>query len=301
MKSFKLFVLGILVLIFLINAGYQPKVGLFKLPKLIKDRYVYVPQIENDKSKGAFYMSIYEVSNLDYREFLYYLKTNGEEDKLEVAMIDTSNWVEEFPKGYNKPLAEHYHKHPAYNNYPVVNISLEAAQLYCEWLTDIWNEKLTDEEYRLKFMIPNRDQWLQAANGQNEDAVYSWADKRLRDKDGQLKCNFKALGAEHIYFDTTRNSYGVKTDLNSKRKIKNDVFIEDKALITAPTEAYEATDLGFYNLNGNAAEWVSEGLACGGSWNSTGYDVRNQSMIKVEHSSCMVGFRPIVVFAQKES
>jgi formylglycine-generating enzyme required for sulfatase activity len=300
MKPSKISILGILVFIFCITSSNKPKDEFWKLPKLLKDRYVFVPQFESDKSKGAFYISIYEVSNLDYREFLYYLKNNNQLEKLAVAKIDSSNWIEEFPNAFNRPFAEHYHKHHAYDNYPVMNVSLDAAKLYCEWLTEIWNEKLAEEDYRLQFMIPNREQWLSAANGGREGATYSWEGQSLRGEDGKLKCNFKALGAEHIYYDSTTNNYGVKSELAAKVKIKDDVYISDKALITAPTNSYQVYGWGLYNLNGNVAEWVSEGLACGGSWNSTGYDVRNESVIKVNHSSSMVGFRPILVFAKKD-
>ena len=300
MKLLKFGIPCFLVSILLITSSSSPKGDFYKLPKLLKDRYVIVPQTQ-DNAEGAFYMSKYEVSNLDYREFLYDLKAKGKDEGLSIAMLDTANWVKEFPKGFMKPFAKQYHKHPAYNNYPVVNVSLEGAKLYCEWLSGIWNEKLAEEEYRIKFMIPNRDQWLAAANGGREDAVYGWQGKSLRDEDGELKCNFKNLGAEHIYYDHKSKTYGVKTDIGVKDKFKKDVFTSDNAYITAPTESYEAGNFNIFNLNGNVAEWVSDGLACGGSWNSTGYDVRNQSAIKVEHSSCMVGFRPIMVFTKKSS
>jgi len=300
MRRFRVLIPGILISILLINSSNKPKGEYYKLPKLLRDRYVMVPQIQGNTA-GAFYMSRYEVSNLDYREFLYSLESQGRKEDLAISKLDTANWIHEFPKGFMKPLAEQYHKHPAYNKYPVVNVSLEGAQLYCQWLSEIWNEKLAEEPYQLNFMIPKREQWLAAANGGREDAVYGWEGKSLRDEDGKLKCNFKNLGAEHIYYDRLNKAYGVKTDIGVKSKIKNDVFFEDNAFITSPTESYEAGISDIFNLNGNAAEWVTEGLACGGSWNSTGYDVRNQSVIKVDHSSCLVGFRPVMVFTKKES
>ena len=36
---------------------------------------------------------------------------------------------------FNEPMKEHYFSHPAYDNYPVVAISREGAELYCKWLT----------------------------------------------------------------------------------------------------------------------------------------------------------------------
>lgn len=45
-------------------------------------------------------------------------------------------------------------------------------------------------------------------------------------------------------------------------------------------------------MNGNAAEWVDEvGLAVGGSWYDTGYDVRNESLRQYNQPDPRVGFR----------
>ena len=45
---------------------------------------------------------------------------------------------------YMEPMTTHYHSHPAYDQYPVVNITPAAATAYCEWLTD----KIGKEQYR---------------------------------------------------------------------------------------------------------------------------------------------------------
>ncbi len=41
-----------------------------------------------------------------------------------------------------QPMVEYYYQHPAYGNYPVVNVSKDQMQGYCNWLSDILNENL---------------------------------------------------------------------------------------------------------------------------------------------------------------
>jgi len=59
--------------------------------------------------------------------------------------------------------------------------------------------------------------------------------------------------------------------------------------------SYSANKFGLYNVCGNVAEMiVNEGIAVGGSWNSTGYDVRVMSVKKYFEPNPFVGFRPII-------
>jgi hypothetical protein len=53
-------------------------------------------------------------------------------------------------------------------------------------------------------------------------------------------------------------------------------------------------------MNGNVAEMLSEpDIAAGGSWASTGYDIRNESIMAFKDASPYVGFRPIAVLTSK--
>ena len=51
---------------------------------------------------------------------------------------------------------------------------------------------------------------------------------------------------------------------------------------------------------GNVAEMISEkGIALGGSWKDTGYDVRIESTANYTEPSPTVGFRPMMTFIAK--
>ncbi|MGD9930621.1 MAG: SUMF1/EgtB/PvdO family nonheme iron enzyme [Mangrovibacterium sp.] len=91
---------------------------------------------------ASFYMDETEVSNLDYREYLYWIQRVYPEnmDKYQAALPDTLVWREEL--GYNEPYLMNYFRHPAYSKYPVVGVSWEQAEAYCKWRTDRVNEQI---------------------------------------------------------------------------------------------------------------------------------------------------------------
>ncbi len=95
----------------------------------------------------SFYMDQTEVANVDYLEYLYWLRRVFGEDYPGVylkALPDTLVWREKL--AYNEPLVENYLRHPAYHFYPVVGVTWEQANEYCLWRTDRVNEMLLIQE-----------------------------------------------------------------------------------------------------------------------------------------------------------
>ena len=100
---------------------------------------------ENDNTKrrvtvASFYMDETEVSNVDWLEYLYWIKRNFKEDAeyYNNALPDTLVWRK--PLSYNEPWVNNYLRHPAYQDYPVVGVTWEQARDYCVWRTDRVNE-----------------------------------------------------------------------------------------------------------------------------------------------------------------
>lgn len=267
-----------------------------KLSKLIKSNFSYVPSSEvtfegKTSTVNAFYMNNFEVSNLDYREFIYHLKQTGKEDLLKKCAVDTNRWNTEFSLAFFEPMATQYHKHPAYDNYPVVGISQEAAEEYCKWLTNIYNDLNEDSNKTYLVRLPSHLEWYSAATSTLEHNKYAWGGPYLRNSKGCYLANFKTIGSENITYNEKKQQHEV---------VANDIsYSLDNAMITAPVSSYFPSALGIYNLNGNIAEMVNEGFACGGSWFSTGYDIRNASYYPFEGTSTKVGFRPVLVVIEK--
>lgn len=92
---------------------------------------------------SSFYMDETEVSNLHYREYLYWLERAYGADYPETiakALPDSTVWRAGL--SYNEPNVNYYFRHAATNNYPVVGVNWYQARAYCRWRSDRVNEML---------------------------------------------------------------------------------------------------------------------------------------------------------------
>jgi sulfatase modifying factor 1 len=94
---------------------------------------------------NSFYMDETEVSNTNWLEYLNWIRTNFPKDYEYYynELPDTLVWRR--PLSYNEPYVDNYLRHPAYQDYPVVGVTWEQAERYCEWRTDRVNEFILRE------------------------------------------------------------------------------------------------------------------------------------------------------------
>ena len=130
--------------------------GTFTMGNLQEDVMFQWNAIPRRVTVSSFYMDETEVANIDYREYLHWLKRVFGETYPEVwldALPDTLVWREEL--AYNEPFVETYFRHPAYDDYPVVGVTWIQANNYCKWRTDRVNEMILIERGILN---PNPEQ-----------------------------------------------------------------------------------------------------------------------------------------------
>ncbi len=108
---------------------------------------------------ASFYLDENEVTNADYREYLYWLRRVYDYDYYpqiyQSALPDTLVWRDKM--GLNDMYVENYLRHPAYNFYPVVGVNWEQAMRFCQWRTDRVNEQILIDKGILNVMNTQAD------------------------------------------------------------------------------------------------------------------------------------------------
>lgn len=295
MKTYLVLAPLFLVVSLTLHSQQRPKTySLKNMKNAMKEGYSYVPSgetlVEKDTvSVQGFFMMKGEVTNMNYLEYLYSLKTADRMEEYTAALPDTLVW--RTPLAYGEPYVEYYFRHPAYRDYPVVGVSKAQAEKYCEWLTEVWRQKTGNNE--LVFRLPARAEFLRAANGSATHRPYAWDGCYMRNSKGDVLCN-------HLAFDNTCITRDPETGEFKIIPYPFDNFLQGQYNdITAPSQSYWPNEFGLFNLNGNVSEMVAEdGITVGGNWNSPGYDVRNQSTEVFTKVSSKVGFRPVMTFVE---
>lgn len=210
------------------------------ISKWDKDEFAYIPSGKhNGKTVQAFYMSKKEVSNQEYRVFLYDLVYQKRMEEYQNAKPDETQW--NAVKGDNSLMADLYFSHPAFNHYPVVNISRQGAEMYTQWLSEEYGKYASEKKWENinPIRLPLRSEWEYAAGLENGNR-FTVIDNESQNKgrNSYAPPNFKGP-----------NDGGIWTYMTRTGKIGNN---------------------GLYNMLGNAAEMVidADGTpnALGGNW-----------------------------------
>lgn len=247
-----------------------------KYPMIYWNEIVKEGKVMGIDATDAFYMQNTEVSVLEYRTFLFDLLIQGRKDDFLIAKPDQEQWVKAFKVNFNEPMVQNYFSHPAYNEYPINNISRKGAEMYCEWLT-VERNKLDPEKYGLLFnsvRLPTAKEWIQAASNRGKKIIYPWGNDEK--------------GCDSCYF---ANYQPIKGN-----------FIADGGFHTVKVNSYNA-NAKMYCMSGNVAEMVTyeDGTigALGGSWTSLPDEIKINAPDKykgVSTPNVNIGFRPVISY-----
>lgn len=108
-----------------------------------KDEFLTAPRNNETRTLtvSSFFMDKYEVTNLNWNEYLHWLEMvfgPVAPELVEQAKPDHKVWREDL--AYNDPYEDNYFEHPAFSFYPIVGVSWSQAMQYCQWRTDRVNE-----------------------------------------------------------------------------------------------------------------------------------------------------------------
>ena len=232
------------------------------------------------KVKEDLYVSKFEVSNLDYRNFLADILNNNKIEMYKNCLPDTLSWKHKLK--YTEPLVVYYFRYPSYDNYPVVGVNYESAIEYCKWLTEKYNQDTKKKYKKVLFKLLNKDEWTFAANKGDTSKVYTWGRGFMQNNRKQYLCNYKHTS---FIFDSLTKKYNEIPEINQ-------ASLSQKTNITASINSYYPNSFGLYNMCGNVAEMIEEkGIAKGGSFDDPAYKVRIESEKLFIKPQADIGFR----------
>jgi formylglycine-generating enzyme required for sulfatase activity len=232
----------------------------------------------------GFFLQEAEVSNADYQRFLEDLLRQRKFDILD-APLDVEELKKTFPKSYNlEAYSGHITgSHPHFADYPLINVSRRAAELYAIWLTQVYNQdpKRIDGK-NVRFRLPQEAEFAFAAQGGRSNNPYPWGGPYYRNAKGCLLGNFNTLAPEsrenfQQWQDgikaSTKLTVKEKTDILERKNAEEGCNWEnDGGYLTVAARSYYPNDYGLYNMSGNAAEMLAEeGKTMGGSWMDPAY------------------------------
>jgi formylglycine-generating enzyme required for sulfatase activity len=252
-----------------------------KREKPVQEEYVLI--------KDNLYFGKYEVSLHDYFTFLNDLKRLGRMDLYERYKIDSLKIDSIFKMSYFA-----YENGFSIDNFPISNISYDAAVEFCKWKTDQYNNDSKRKFNKVIFRLPTESEWEFAARGGYTLFPYPWG-PYLRGKDGRYLSNFKRVGSERITYNLATNKYEVIVKDEYYDPIYNNQYLS-----VCKINHFNPNNYGLYNICGNVAEMVAEkGLAKGGGFKDPGYDIRIISKKLHSKPSDDIGFRVVMVVEEK--
>jgi formylglycine-generating enzyme required for sulfatase activity len=195
------------------------------------------------------YVSKYELTNAEYNLFLSAIKAKNATDQLKICQPDSTLWSAQFSYSFNMPYQKNYHWHPSYSQFPLVNVSKEAIELYCSWITERYNSNGKRKFKRVIYRLPTAKEWalLSAPILGHRLPWLGYMPYELNKKGCIIPfANLKI-------FDYATNSYN---------------YVWDKAYVAVEVGRYKPNALGLFDVIGNVSELTSDGLAKGGSWDN---------------------------------
>ena len=219
-----------------------------------------------EKNTGVVFGRTWEKNSLGMR-----FEPDGEDLMVAVWETRVADYAEYVKLARPAVFAPQAPDFPQDGSHPVVNVSREDANAFCQWLTKVEQERdliSKTHEYRL----PTDLEWSRMAG--LADELFDWPQERDR-----IATGFPWGGAWPPLAEAGNFADEAADNLAIGLTIPGYV---DRFAETAPVGSYEPNGLGLQDLSGNVYEWVGDdyykprgmsladvyGVLRGGCWNS---------------------------------
>ena len=263
---------------------------------LNRKMYAYLPSSsfmygKDTVSVQAFYMQKTEVSNIQYKTFLFDLLIQGKTEDFQKAKPEQQLWTEMLGSEYQE-MRDNYFSSEEWEEYPVVNVSREGAMLYCKWLSEECRTQIKGK-MPADFRLPTKVEWTMAASVEGKMMPYPWGGPSTKNEEGCYLANYDAPSS----VVATKGSCDVQSD---------------GAPVIAATMTYNPNEFGLYNMSGNVAEMVQikpkygfrgEDGTAGGGWMNSAEEIKingNDPYKGRSEAHPNIGFRVVMTYLRSD-
>jgi hypothetical protein len=268
-----------------------------KSQKVVITQFHKTPPPNGIEITNGWYADRSEVSNINYREFLHFIKHHYSDSTRYLKMLpDTTVW-KELGENMSRFVTD-YLRNPDYEDWPVVGVSYEQAVEYTKWRTD-----------RVMEMILITQGIRKMNNDARDEEVFTIA--KYFEKDiNKLSKNIQVRSYYH--FDLpSKEEWDIivkyQESLYSIPKCIDSLIVSQGQFLNAVkvnNDIEGCVNVKYnemFHVKGNVCEWIKDGKMCGGGSFLQSLDhIKATRFFGVRDPKVWVGFRNVCRFKEWE-